>query len=126
MMYAYVTDDDEMQVVDSHGYETEVYNFPNIYSQTHSHIHYDDNGKRVIRSLNNPYNDLHGFYPTPDQLQYSAIRCYSVYDFPYAYEQLRCLCLDSLSIEQLIMLKEYLSSQSTLENNNVLVRKKTL
>ena len=76
--------------------------------------------------LDNPYNNLHGFYPTPDQLQYSAIQCSSVYEFPFDYEQLRSLCLESLTKEQLIMIKEYLSSQKALEKTNVLVRKNTL
>ncbi len=110
MQLAYITPNDEMQIVDKHSDgSAEVYNFKNIYSDAHSHIHYDSNNKKTIyRTLNNPEYDTHKFYPKPENAQYSAIQRNSVYDFEYTFEQLRSMALDQLSKSQLEEIKSYL------------------
>lgn len=117
---AYVTPNNEMQIVDKH-YDgsKEVYNFKSIYSDAHSHIHYDNrDNKTIYRTLDNPDYDTHKFYPRPEDAQYSAIQRDSVYDFDYKFEQIRCMNLDMLTREQLEQLQEYLM-KFKLENGNV-------
>lgn len=107
---AYITPNDEMQIVDRH-YDgsAEVYNFRNIYSDAHSHIHYDNrDNKTIYRTLNNPEYDTHRFYPKPEDAQYGAIQRDSIYDFDYKFEQIRSMNLDMLTREQLEQLREYL------------------
>lgn len=112
MQLAYITPDNEMQIVDKHDGAAEVYNFKSIYSNSHSHIHYPDASnpyrKVVYRNLNNPTSDTHAFYPKPEDAQYSAIQRRSIYDFDYKFEQIRSLNLDSLSKEQLEVVRNYL------------------
>lgn len=117
---AYVTPNDEMQIVDKHSDGSkEVYNFKSIYSDAHSHIHYDSrNNKTVYRSLENPDYDTHKFYPRPEAAQYGAIPRDSVYDFDYKFEQIRCMNLDMLTREQLEQLQEYLM-KFKLENADI-------
>ena len=103
MQLAYITPNDEMQIVDRHSDgSAEVYNFRNIYSDAHSHIHYDSrNNKTIYRTLNNPEYDTHKFYPSPANAQYGAISRSSIYDFDYTFEQLRSMYLDQLSKSKL-------------------------
>ena len=110
MQLAYITPNDEMQIIDKHSDgSVEVYNFKNIYSDAHSHIHYDSNNKKTIyRTLSNPEYDTHKFYPKPENAQYSAIQRNSVRDFDYMFEQLRSMTLDQLSKSQLEEIKSYL------------------
>ena len=112
MQIAYVTPNNEMQIVDKHNGAAEVYNFKSIYSDSHSHIHYPDAhnvyNKVVYRNLNNPTSDTHAFYPKPEDAQYGAIQRDSIYDFDYTFEQIRSLNLDNLSREQLEIIRNYL------------------
>ncbi len=112
MQIAYVTPNNEMQIVDKHNGSAEVYNFKSIYSDSHSHIHYPDAydtyNKIVYRSLNNPTSDTHAFYPKPEDAQYGAIQRDSIYDFDYKFEQIRSLNLDNLTREQLEQIRDYL------------------
>lgn len=112
MQLAYITPNDEMQIVDkNYDGSAEVYNFRSIYSDAHSHIHYDARGnKTVYRYLSNPEYDTHKFYPRPEDAQYGAIQRSSVYDFDYTFEQLRSMNLDQLSKPQLEAIKAYLQS----------------
>lgn len=112
MQLAYITPNDEMQIVDkNYDGSAEVYNFRSIYSDAHSHIHYDSRGnKTVYRYLSNPEYDTHKFYPRPEDAQYGAIQRSSVYDFDYTFEQLRSMNLDQLSKPQLEAIKAYLQS----------------
>ena len=112
MQLAYVTPNDEMQIVDRHGREAEVYNFRSIYSDAHSHIHYPDYtnpyNKTVYRSLSNPTSETHNFYPKPYDAAIGAIPRSSIYDFDYEFEQLKSMNLNNLSKEQLEVLKDYI------------------
>ena len=112
MQLAYITPNDEMQIVDkNYDGSAEVYNFKNIYSSAHSHIHYDSRGRKTVyRNLNNPEYDTHKFYPRPEDAQYGAIQRNSIYDFDYTFEQLRSLNLDQLSKSQLEEIRNYLQS----------------
>ena len=110
MQLAYITPNDEMQIVDKRNDgSADVYNFKSIYSDAHSHIHYDSReNKTIYRSLSNPEYDTHKFYPKPEQAQFGAIQRSSVYDFDYKFEQIRSMNLDQLTKEQLLEIKNYL------------------
>ena len=120
MQLTYITPNDEMQIVDKHSDgSAEVYNFNSIYSDAHSHIHYDRrNNKTIYRSLNNPEYDTHKFYPKPEDAQYGAIQRRNIYDFDYKFEQLRSMCLDQLTKAQLEELKMYLQAINERYENN--------
>lgn len=122
MQLAYITPDDEMQIVDKHNGAAEVYNFRSIYSDAHSHIHYPDasnhNNKIVYRSLDNPTSDTHNFYPKPENAQFSAIPRSDIYDFDYKFEQIRSLNLDSLNRQQLELIYAFLQKEKDYRSAN--------
>lgn len=100
----------------------EVYNFKSIYSEAHSHIHYpnkyDKKNKVVYRNLNNPTNDMHGFYPTPEEAQFGAIPRSSIYDFDYTFEQIKSYILNNLDkshLEQVLLYLGNLNQDDKIE-----------
>ncbi len=110
-MLAYIVGEGPMQVIQSNYDNTyDVYNFPNSFSYLHSHIHYYNKYQKVVyRSLSDPTNDSHGFYPL-DDIADAAIQVNSIYDFPFTYESIRKLWLSLLSKEQLEELYDNLSN----------------
>ena len=109
---AYVNDLDQVQVIDKH-YDgsAEVYNFLNSYTQAHSHIHYPNiynPATRIIhRDLNNPINDVHGFYPIPGSLSWDQ-SLIPVSKFQCIFEQIKSMNLDELNEYQLNQILEFL------------------
>lgn len=108
MMYSFYDDDYRLQVIETHYDEScEVYNFLNAFNddETHSHIHYDSDGKKYIyRSLDNPSCCEHYFY-NKEKMADEAIK---VSTFYFPFESKKDDLLSNLSVEQLQELKKYL------------------
>ena len=74
--------------------------------------------KVVYRNLNNPTNDMHGFYPTPEEAQFGAIPRSSIYDFDYTFEQIKSYILNNLDkshLEQVLLYLGNLNQDDKIE-----------